>query len=141
MAVYKKDQGIVARRTAFWLVLLLALWGCYRLYIFLQSNFSGLKGQSIGQMPLLEVDMNWAFGIAMAVLVGAGWGIWKIFNRQKPADLLIDTESELKKVTWPSFQDAVNSSVIVIVTVIIFAAFLSVADMIYEVFFDALFLS
>lgn len=141
MAVYKKDQGILARRSAFWLLLLLVLWGCFRLYVFLQSNFSSLKTGSIGKMPLLDLEMNWAFGLAVLAGLAMMWGIWKLLNREKAADLLIDTESELKKVTWPSFNDAVNSSIIVIVTVIIFAAFLSVADMVYEVFFNALFLS
>ncbi len=140
MAVYKKEQGIFARRTAIWLVWLLLLWGCFRLYVFLQSNFSGLKTNSLGKLPLIKMDINWAFGISLIVLGVVCWGAWLLFNRQKPADLLIDTEQELKKVTWPSFQDAVNSSIIVIVTVVIFAAFLSVADMVYDIFFKALFL-
>jgi preprotein translocase SecE subunit len=49
---------------------------------------------------------------------------------EKPvnADLLIDTESELRKVTWPTFKDVVNSSLVVIICVVFLMAFLAGTD-------------
>ena len=46
------------------------------------------------------------------------------------ADLLIDTESELKKVTWPTGEEVANSSFVVIVSVLFIMGFLAVADFI-----------
>ncbi|MEQ8763372.1 MAG: preprotein translocase subunit SecE [Planctomycetota bacterium] len=139
MAVYKKDQGIYARRTALWLLVLLLLWGAFRLYVWF-SGFAALKASNMGEIPLTDVKLNWAFAIAAIIFAAAVFGCAKLLNRPKLADLMIDTEQEMKKVTWPTFNDAVNSSVIVIVTVIIFAVFLSVANTLYELVFDAMFL-
>jgi preprotein translocase subunit SecE len=52
---------------------------------------------------------------------------WAV-NSPKPADLLIETENEMRKVNWPRRDEAINSSVVVIATVIIFTAFIFVAD-------------
>ena len=46
----------------------------------------------------------------------------------KIADLLIDTETELRKVTWPSGQEVLNSSIVVVVCVVVLMAFLAGAD-------------
>ncbi|MFM7281649.1 MAG: preprotein translocase subunit SecE, partial [Planctomycetia bacterium] len=49
-------------------------------------------------------------------------------NSPKVADLLIDTESELGKVTWPTRPDAVNSSLVVMGVVVFLMAFMAGAD-------------
>ncbi len=50
-------------------------------------------------------------------------------QRPKVADLLIDTEAELKKVTWPTGQEVMNSSMVVVVCVLLIGAFLALADL------------
>ena len=42
--------------------------------------------------------------------------------------MLIETESELRKVTWPTMPEAVRSSVVVIACVLFLMAFLASAD-------------
>ena len=44
------------------------------------------------------------------------------------ADLLIETESELRKTTWPTMDEVINSSIVVVVTVLVLGAFLALAD-------------
>ncbi|MEM7517388.1 MAG: preprotein translocase subunit SecE, partial [Planctomycetota bacterium] len=46
----------------------------------------------------------------------------------KIAETLIDTESELKKVTWPTVPEAINASIVVLVTVLFLMAFLAGSD-------------
>ena len=49
-------------------------------------------------------------------------------------DFLIDTESELKnKVTWPSKEEEVNASVVVVVTVIVMMAFIVTVDFLFSI--------
>ncbi len=43
-------------------------------------------------------------------------------------DFWQDTSSEMKKVTWPARQEVVNTTLVVIVTTIVFAVFLWVCD-------------
>jgi preprotein translocase SecE subunit len=54
--------------------------------------------------------------------------IWRWLDKPKNADLLIDTESEMRKVTWPTFKDVVSSSLVVIFCVLFLLVFLAGAD-------------
>jgi len=62
-----------------------------------------------------------------------------ILNRPRLVDLLIETEAEMKKVSWPSRQEAWNSSVIVVVTVVIMMGLLFTYDFVLNKLFLLLF--
>jgi len=47
---------------------------------------------------------------------------------QKAANFFRETQQELKKVTWPSRKQAVGSTVVVIILVMIISLFLGVVD-------------
>ena len=49
-------------------------------------------------------------------------------NKPKAADFLIATESEMKKVSWSNKAELVGSTVVVIVTVILLAMLIYLAD-------------
>ena len=53
--------------------------------------------------------------------------VWTL-NRPRLVDLLIETEAEMKKVSWPSRQEAWNSSVIVVITVVVMMGLLFFYD-------------
>jgi hypothetical protein len=57
--------------------------------------------------------LNAAVLITGVVLIGAGTCSGAGSRRPTVADLLIDTETELRKVTWPTVPEAVNSSIVV----------------------------
>ena len=52
----------------------------------------------------------------------------KYLNQPRAADFLIATESEMKKVSWSSKAEVIGSTLVVIVTVVILAAFIFVID-------------
>lgn len=128
---YKKDQGRLVRLVAYWSLALLILYGCMSLYQQLP-----LWGKSLGEpllqgmktLPLLGWKLNAAFLICLLVLGLAWWLLYRWQQKPKVADLLIDTESELTKVTWPTMGDAVNSSLVVVAVVLFLMAFLAGAD-------------
>jgi preprotein translocase SecE subunit len=128
---YKKDQGRYARLAAFWSCAILGFYGCTSLYDQLAS-FESLKrplSASMPKIPVLGLAFNPAMLITAAVL---GLGLWLLIrwhDSPKVADLLIETESEMRKVTWPTFSEAMNSSMIVILCVAFLMAFLYGADM------------
>lgn len=127
---YKPDQGRLARLAAFWSLAILVFYGCTSLHAELM-RFGALADPLIpgfAKIPVLALRLNGALLITTVVLAGAWWGLYTWLNRPKYADLLIETESELRKVTWPSFPEAVNSSVVVIVCVAFLMAFLAGAD-------------
>jgi len=49
-------------------------------------------------------------------------------NKPKAADFFIATESEMKKVSWSNKAELVGSTIVVIVTVILLALFIYLAD-------------
>ena len=129
---YKPDQGRIARLAAFWSLAILILYGCTSLYAELSSRFDGLLGRpllaSLQKIPVLGLKLSPALLITALVLGAALYFLHRWQNTPKMADLLIDTEAELRKVTWPTFPEAVNSSIIVIVCVLFLMGFLAGAD-------------
>lgn len=129
---YKKDQGRYARLTAFWALAILVFYGCTSLHgDVLQAKVAALREPLIAAMPkipVLGLPLNGSMLISAAVLAAAVYGIYRWLETPKIADLLIDTESELRKVTWPTMPEAVNSSVVVILCVLFLMGYLAGAD-------------
>jgi len=129
MKGYKEDQGRLARMAAFWTLTLLTLFGCNFLFEMLVVGSAAMREPIAGiTIPIVSVDLSPAF-LAAGILVLVGL-VFLLRYQQKPkvADLLIDTEAELKKVTWPTLDEVINSSIVVIIFVLFLGAFLAFAD-------------
>lgn len=115
---------------AFWALVLLLAYGCFH-----GGGLSDLLKRWLGtgnttfveSFPLIG-SLDLAAVIALGVLTLLAVVIQRILNRPKIADTLIDTESELHKVTWPSWAEAVQGTMAVTVMVLILFAFLTLAD-------------
>ena len=127
---YKKDQGRMARMTAFWSGTIFLFYGCVSLHRELTNQFKGIS-EPIGgiEVPVLGMELSIALLIAAGVFAGATFLFYRWLERPKQADTLIDTESEMKKVTWPSLSETMSGSITVIMTVLILMAILALFDM------------
>ncbi|MSR61713.1 MAG: preprotein translocase subunit SecE [Planctomycetes bacterium] len=113
---------------AFWALIAFLLFGCsflHNLLVQWESLTVPLGGIRI---PVVGVDLTPAFLICFLIFCAGAILIRSWQQRPKVADLLIDTEAELKKVTWPGGQEVWNASIVVIVSVILLGGFLAVAD-------------
>ena len=131
---YKKGQGSIARLLSLAGCALLLLWGGYSFWIYLQGYTT--LARTLLEVPTIGLEINFALIIAVVVFLGGGAGIVWLLNRPRLVDLLIETEAEMKKVSWPSRQEAWNSSIIVVVTVVIMMGLLFA----YDFFLNKLFL-
>jgi preprotein translocase subunit SecE len=131
---YKKGQGSIARLLALAGSGMLLLWGCWSFWIYLEG-FTTLS-RTLVTVPRVGLEIDLALIIALLVVLGGGAGVVWILNRAKLVDLLIETEAEMKKVSWPSRQEAWNSSVIVVVTVVVMMGLL----FFYDYFLNQIFL-
>src|SRR5262245_42910126 len=98
LALYKPGQAKVARWSAYLLGSLLILLGVLSLYGTINVPGSHVyveKLPVIGAITLYKL-------IAVFVFILGVYGLHLVLNRPSMVDLLIDTEQELKKVSWPS---------------------------------------
>ena len=134
---YKSDQGRFARGCAFWLLTALSIYGCRTLFYYLQKWSWAKTGLLEDNIPIINTALNPAFIIGVGLFLVVEYFIVKVIvNKPKSCDLLIETETEMKKVTWPSWNDALNSSLIVLLAVIFFMALLGCSDLILNIFFS-----
>ena len=131
MAGYKKDQGRMARMAVFWVLSVLLFYGAYSLHAELTGRFAALARPLIAsfpKIPILGIGVTGAFLIALVFFAGTWFLLYRWVESPKTAELLIETESELRKVTWPSGREVINSSIVVIVFVLFLMGFLAGAD-------------
>lgn len=127
---YRKDQGRMARLTAFWSLAILIFYGCTSLHTYL-PRFWGALGKPLwtgARVPVVGLDISGALILTVIVLGASIYLLHRWQTKPANADLLIETESELRKVTWPTFDEALKSSIVVIICVIFLMGFLALAD-------------
>jgi preprotein translocase SecE subunit len=130
VSAYRQDQGRHVRLAAFWGLAAMLLYGCMSLHRELIALFPSLSRPLGGaSIPLLGWDLSPAFLAAAATACGGAWVLHVWLERPRTADTLIETEGELKKVTWPAGHEVLNSSVVVIACVLALMGFLAGADL------------
>jgi preprotein translocase SecE subunit len=136
---YKPEEGRNARQTAFWLGEGMIFFGCYALSGTLQgwqSLRTPVFGEALSTVPLLGIGLTGAFVASMATFLAVTYFFLRYLAGEKTAQHLIEVEDEMNKVTWPSFEEATNSSIVVIITVLILMGFLALSDFVLGQFFD-----
>lgn len=132
--IYKSGQGKYTRIVTFVSVMFLGIMGAYVLSENLGAFLPGPRADEEGLLPGMKIYLQ--YGIPTVVVVLLGVLMLKLVNRQKSADFLIATESEMKKVSWSSRKEVVGSTKVVIVTAFIMAAILFAVDIIFIFLFD-----
>ncbi len=124
-AVYKPSQGRLVRQLTALAIWMIAMMGCYRLYITLRGT--------IEAAPWAET------AIPLGVCAAGFWFGFRVVNWPRFADFLIAVEAEMKKVTWPSKQELIRASIVVIATIVTLAITLFLFDVVWQTLFEFLF--
>jgi preprotein translocase subunit SecE len=75
-----------------------------------------------------EYTPGWRFGLPTAFVLVLGWLIFRIVHFPPFAEFLIATEAEMNKVSWTSKDDLIRATTVVLITVVLMAAFLFMVD-------------
>jgi len=137
---YKKNQGIIVRTATAISIALLVAYGFYSLYRtvpIVDASYNPPRptfwGTILLTIPFFEVSIDYGIVISFALFILVSFLIYiLILNKPKPSDYLIETEGELKKVSWPSRPQYLGSSVAVIISMVILGVFLILADQFFE---------
>lgn len=135
MAKYKADQGTYARGTGMWLLGALWVFGCHSMYYWLLS-FKGDDGEpgflgrhlTSGNLPVISVPLTWSLLVATAIGLAGLFVIYRVLNAPKTADLLIESETEMRKCTWPAWSETVTSSIVIVIVMLFFTFLLAGMD-------------
>ncbi len=112
LSIYKKGQGTAARGVAAVAVVLLGLWAAHQMWF------------TTAGWPLV------ARVVATAVVAGL-FGVLPlclIMFHQPVAEMLIETQQEMRKVAWSTREEVIGSTVVVIVTVVLLSLFIFATD-------------
>lgn len=123
-SVYKPNQGRIVRQLtalAIWVIVAL---GCWSLY-------STLRGS-------LDAGSIWPTAIPGVLLLAGAWFGYRVVNWPRFADFLIAVEAEMNKVTWPSKDELVRASIVVIFTIFFLAVSLFLFDILWQQVFSFL---
>lgn len=135
--IYRKGVGVYARFAVaglFGTALLFAAYSLYGTLIDLPELFAGAK------IPLLNIQLTWGIvssfflfvfcGVLIGVFtLGFEVGLKRIDNKSKKAiEFFIETQAELQKVSWPTKNELIGSTVVVIVCIVIFSIYILGVD-------------
>lgn len=121
---YKPAQGLIVRRLTALAVAVIVGLGCWRLSSFLPSV---MGGRSLATAAIPGV-----------MLLAGLWFAFRVVNWPRFADFLIAVEAEMNKVTWPSKDELLRASVVVIFTIFFLAVTLFAFDVLWQFIFNVL---
>lgn len=129
MAYARPGLGRAVRLTAFGGVAALTAFGAYALYMAPSINslwWRDMFGPAMifGKALSLKPVMFPAAGVFLSVMAG----VFLLLNQERWADFLIETEGEIKKVSWPARKEYVGSAMIVVLVVAVVSMFLHYVD-------------
>jgi len=84
-----------------------------------------------GHLIAYRAHLRPADVIAAALFCFLALGILYVVNVPRVVDFLIATEVELRKVSWPSRPELMRQTLVVVVTVVVFAVLILVVDLIF----------
>ena len=123
-SVYKSGQGVYTRYgTGLGAAILITV---FALFAYEQARTYATNGRAIPTAITAAV-------VAIGAIV-----CWRIINAPKNVDFLISTDSEMKKVAWPSREELFGSTRIVIIFLFIIALLLFLIDVAAGAFFQAI---
>lgn len=138
---YRVGQGVFTRRIAYWSLVMFSAWASFDLWQWMQG-IEVLRrpfSQAFPRLPGLGVELGWSVPL-VAVVFAALWVLSAWFlNKPWVSDLLIETEAEMKRVSWPSPTEAWGATKVVAVTVLAITVVLMVFDMVISALLKLIF--
>jgi preprotein translocase subunit SecE len=110
----------------------LALYGCHALWDWLPKGVEDFWGKHLFDLGDEQFTINPAVTLALGLSIASLLSVFKLVNYPRFVDFLIDTENELKKVSWASKRQVISESIVVLATVILIGFYVFLVDMLLQ---------
>ncbi len=146
--IYKRKRGLYVRWGSVGTSMFLALYGLRSLYISMRSDSWWKKTVEIAgrelEIPNPILDEQWPIKVgvlgSMVLAAAMAYGLmWLFFRHQRVSEFMIDTETEMRKVSWPSWEQLKTSTVATVVAVFLLGVYLYVVDVVFSRLFQLAF--
>src|SRR5262245_62926045 len=117
LEIVKKGQGKLVRWAAYIMGALLVGFGAIRFYASINRPWTNAEEASgvekLFHVPGLPIVGDLSIYKILAIVVGllGVLAVHLFLNRPQTVDLLIDTEQEMRKVSWPSRTEVQNATI------------------------------
>ncbi len=126
----KEGQGMIVRTVAGVILVGLLAFGCASLAN--AVNAAWWDGQIIPTVPFFEFQISNGYLVSFALFMIGCFGVYtQVVNHPDVAEFLIETETELRKVSWPEAGEFLNATIVVLIAIFLIAVFLGLADIIF----------
>lgn len=123
--LHKKGQGTLSRSTAYTIGAALIVFGALRLFATINRPGQNVLVDALPVVGAVTVYKVIALVVGAAGLLGLHW----ILNKPRTVDLLIETETEMRKVSWPTLPEVWNATLVVCLVTVVLAITMSVFDL------------
>ena len=122
MEPQKAGQGSLTRLITWTVLILASALGCWELYTWIQSPKDKplVPGEWFRHLPLLAVPLSWKLLLCLVLFIGLIIFVRWTMHGTTMSTTLVETELEMKKVSWPTKQESFNAMwVVVFVTIVL----------------------
>ncbi len=135
LEIIKKGQGTWARVTAYVLGGILVVLGAFALYGTINRPNEFVI---VDDLPLIGALSGYKVIAAVVGLAGL-LGLHLVLNRPNSVDLMIETEQEMRRVSWPTSKEVWNATIVVSFVSLLLAVAMSSFDWILRKLFHLVF--
>jgi preprotein translocase subunit SecE len=141
LEILKKGQGRLARGVAYAMGALIVAFGALRLYALINVPWDAESAGAVERLlwfPDIPVigDVSVYKIVALLVAMVGLLGVHLFLNREAPVDLLVDTEQEMRKVSWPSIKEVQNATLVVVLVTVTLSLLLAGFDVVLQLLFN-----
>lgn len=141
LEIYKKGQGTRFRVTAYSLLGLLVLfgaWACHGEFNTVGRGVGLPIADAVSNVPVIGA-LTWMKLISVGVFFAGMLAVHLFLNKPSMTELLIDTEQEMRKVSWPSWPEVKGASRVVVIVTFVFGLTLFAFDKALQGLFSFIF--
>jgi len=143
MESYKTGQGSLARLIAWVAALITLALGSAELYSWIQDPIDDVSlipnVELFRDLPFFGTAFSWKFLLCALIFVAGLWLVRRLLTKKDTVDALIETEQELRKVSWPTRAESVNATGVVILVSVLLTVALFSFDMLFNRLFSLIF--